>query len=112
MHSKSYEGDVEGRRLGLPLALSSRPRGHVPRRRPAQHSQTGVNDSHSGRAGKAGGEEETPDAEEEDPLKAGGKGGGKNRYDGCYIDASIAIFIDPNQISWLGASTARYTCNA
>ena len=45
-------------------------------------------------------------------LDEGGAGGGKNRYDGCYIDASIAMFIDPNQISWLGASRVRYPCNA
>jgi hypothetical protein len=41
-------------------------------------------------------------------LDEGGKGGGKNRYDGCYIDASVATFFEPNQISWLGACKARF----
>eukprot|EP01046_Picozoa_sp_COSAG06_P019275 COSAG06_NODE_1368_length_9679_cov_3.238055_5_plen_148_part_00 len=40
-------------------------------------------------------------------LDTGGAGGGKNRYDGCYIDASVAVFIEPNEISWLGACVSN-----
>ena len=31
--------------------------------------------------------------------------GSKNRYDGCYVDGSIAVFVEPNEITWLDGFT-------
>jgi hypothetical protein len=31
--------------------------------------------------------------------------GSKNRYDGCYIDCSIAVFVEPQDITWLDGIT-------